>query len=45
MEKLFNQKSINALSKKIGSFDVEKDLDSTNIEPFFLVILKKYTFN
>ena len=35
MEKLFNQKSINALSKKIGSFDVEKDLDSTNIEPLF----------
>ena len=45
LEKLFKQTTIIALSKKIESFNVDKDLDDKNIDPFFLAILKKYKFN
>jgi hypothetical protein len=40
-ERLFNQK-VSVLPMKICNFNVDKDLDDKNIDPFFLAILKKY---
>jgi len=41
LERLFNQK-VSVLPMKICNFNVDKDLDDKNIDPFFLAILKKY---
>jgi serine/threonine protein kinase len=42
LKRLFDQKTKNELFMKIFTFDVDKEFDQENIEPFFITILKKY---